>query len=81
MSIQELEDAVRSLPLEEARHLRRILDARLSQEIEGDGAPHSSDESVRAHAQAQDLIGSVDGPTDLSSNKAYLADLGRNSLS
>lgn len=36
-------------------------------------------ESVRDSAlrQLEDLVGCVDGPEDLSSNKAYLDDLGR----
>ena len=78
MSVQELEYALSRVPLDEARRLRQLLDSRLA--TEGDGAS-AEPPQPSAHDLAKDLIGSIDGPRDLARNKAYLADLGRRSLS
>ena len=86
MSIQELEAAARALPLDQARHLQRVLDERLGEDAGGDGAPlpkkTPKEYEPVPYERIAHLAGIVSsGRGDLASNKEYLRDLGKNSLS
>ena len=72
MSIQEIIAAIESLPVAERRKLYAALFLKRRQ------GPESQ---PSAHDLAQHLIGSGSGLHDVSSNKAYLQDLGKSSLS
>ncbi|MEO0743363.1 MAG: hypothetical protein AAF089_17410 [Bacteroidota bacterium] len=76
MSIQEIEREIATMPLSEARRLRRLIDARLQAHEEIASAPES------LYDRMKHLIGDGEDPAtpDLSSNKEYLRDLGESPL-
>ena len=55
MSLKELETALRTVPLQEARRLRRILDARLSGEAGGDGATEQHQDRTDVDIRRREL--------------------------
>ena len=81
MSIQELERALATLPLEEARRLRRLLDSRIAEE-KSDGTAMPDRNNPTVYDLVKDLISIGTGPAvpDLSSNKAHLKGFGEGSL-
>ena len=72
MSTQELEQALATLPLEEARRLRRLLDSRIAEEKSDDTAMPDRDNPT-VYDLVKDLISIGTGPAvpDMSSNKAH----------
>ncbi len=76
MSVQEIIAAIAGLPDSERREAYVELDAlRRSDPVAPEPKPLS------AHDKAKHLIGPGSGLRDLSSNKEYLKDLGKSSLS
>ena len=71
MSVEEILTAITELPEGERRKVYKLEAKRRS-----DPAAQLS-----AHDRAKHLIGSIEGPSDLSTNKAYLEGLGESSLS
>lgn len=79
MSIQEIERAIATVPLEEARRLRRLLDRRLAQE--GARPEEAAEYEPVPYERIAHLSGVFKGgPTDLASNKRYLEGLGERSM-
>lgn len=78
MSIQEIEQTIRTAPLDDVRRLQRILDERLAgaETAGGDGAQAGS-----FHDRAKHLIGPPSGVPDLGSNPEHMKGFGRDSLS
>lgn len=72
MSVQEIIKAVEALPTDQRREFYAQLEVKRRNDPEAQPS---------AHDRAKHLIGSIDGPPDLSTNKAYLSDLGKRSLS
>ena len=71
MSVEEILTAITELPEGERRKVYVELEAKRR----SDPAAQLS-----AHDRAKHLIGSIEGPSDLSTNKAYLEGLGESSL-
>ncbi|MEM1043167.1 MAG: hypothetical protein AAGI91_11115 [Bacteroidota bacterium] len=76
MSTQEIITTIAALPEAERRKVWSELD-----ELRRSDPAAPAPKPLSAHDKAKHLIGSISGPSDLSSNKDYLRDLGKSSLS
>jgi hypothetical protein len=76
MSTEEIIATIAELPDEERRKVWAELD-----ELRRSDPAAPPPKPLSAHDKAKHLIGSISGPSDLSSNKDYLKDLGESSLS
>ena len=72
MSATEILDAISELPEDERRKVYVGLEARRRDDPAA---------QLSAHDRAKHLIGSIEGPSDLSTNKAYMEGFGESSLS
>ncbi|MEM9996516.1 MAG: hypothetical protein AAF809_02355 [Bacteroidota bacterium] len=82
MSIREIKAAIAALSPAEVANLA----AWLSSQQAGDGAveevqePEANQPDPSVYDLIEDLVGSVEGPGDLSTNPAYMEDFGRSPM-